>query len=189
MEMSFSLQPKKRALNKKIVIIINGKGGVGKDTVCEIAARHYRAKTVSAITPIKEIACKCGWNGEKDKKSRKFLSDLKRVFIEYNDLPNQYLEKKYQEFMKDDCDILFVHIRENDQIDDFRRRVSAKCVTMLVKSPKIDACAEEYGNYSDDHAEDYEYDYCFINGRNREELEADFLKFLNTLLLQEGILS
>lgn len=184
-----SLLPQdKIALNKKIVIIINGKGGAGKDTVCEIAAQHYRTKIVSAITPIKEIAYKYGWNGEKDKKSRKFLSELKRVFIEYNDLPNQYLEKEYQKFQQGDLDILFVHIRENDQIDDFRRRVSGTCVTMLVRSPKIDGNLEGYGNYSDDHVEDYKYDYYFINETNRKDLEPNFLRFLNELFLKEGIL-
>lgn len=184
-----SLLPQdKIELNKKIVIIINGKGGAGKDTVCEITAQHYRTKIVSAITPIKEIAYKYGWNGEKDKKSRRFLSELKRVFIEYNDLPNRYLEKEYQKFKQSDFDILFVHIRENDQIDDFRRRVSGLCVTLLVRSPKIDGNLEEYGNYSDDHVEDYKYDYYFINGAKKEEIESVFLRFLNTLFLREGIL-
>lgn len=174
-------------LNQKIVIIINGKGGAGKDTVCEIAARHYRAENISAITPIKEIASRCGWNGEKDKKSRKFLSDLKRVFVEYNDLPNRYLEQEYQKFMQGGRDILFVHIRESDQIDAFRSKVSARCVTLLVKSPRIDGSAEEYGNDSDDRVEDYAYDYCFVNGTQREELESSFLRFFRELLRKEGV--
>lgn len=181
------LPQEKKALNEKIVIIINGKGGAGKDTVCEIAAQHYRAKIISAITPIKEIAYKGGWSGEKDKKSRKLLSDLKRAFIEYNDLPNQYLETEYQEFKQSDRDILFVHIRENDQIDGFRKRVSGKCVTLLVRFPKIDESSEEYGNYSDDHVEDYRYDYYFLNDTTREELESNFLRFLHELFRKEGL--
>lgn len=188
MERNSLLQKKEILLNNKIVIIINGKGGVGKDTVCEIAAQYYRTKIISAITPIKEIAYNCGWNGGKDKKSRKFLSDLKRAFIEYNDLPNRYLENEYQKFVQSDRDILFVHIRENDQIDDFRRRVSIKCVTMLVRFPRPDANAEEYGNYSDDNVEDYKYDYYFINETQKKELEPAFLKFLTALLVKEGVI-
>ena len=72
-------------LKDKIVIIINGKGGAGKDTVCDIAAKFYKVEIISAITPIKEIATSFGWRGEKDRRARKFLSDLKRAFIEYND--------------------------------------------------------------------------------------------------------
>ena len=60
-------------LTEKIVIIINGKGGAGKDTVCEIAARYFNVEIISAITPIKDIARQHGWNGEKDNKARKFL--------------------------------------------------------------------------------------------------------------------
>lgn len=35
---------------KKTVIIINGAGGAGKDTLCAIAARHYAVTSVSAVT-------------------------------------------------------------------------------------------------------------------------------------------
>ena len=45
---------------EKIVIIINGVGGAGKDTLCDLASKHYKVKNISAITPIKEIAQKCG---------------------------------------------------------------------------------------------------------------------------------
>ena len=31
-------------MTKKVVIIINGKGGSGKDTLCELAAKHYKVK-------------------------------------------------------------------------------------------------------------------------------------------------
>ena len=56
---------------EKIVIIINGLGGAGKDTLCDLVAKHYKVRNVSAITPIKNIAQKYGWNGEKDVKSDK----------------------------------------------------------------------------------------------------------------------
>ena len=50
---------------KKIVIIINGNGGAGKDTLCDFAGEVYDTMNISAITPIKEIAKANGWNGEK----------------------------------------------------------------------------------------------------------------------------
>lgn len=174
-------------LNEKIVIIVNGKGGAGKDTVCEIAANFFRVKIISAITPIKEIAANYGWHGEKDEKSRRFLSDLKRAFIEYNDLPNCYLEKEYHKFENSDIDILFVHIREKDQIDDFKQRVKVKCVTMLVRSSKIEDDNKQYGNYSDDNVEDYSYDYYYTNGKPLEVLVPDFMNFLYELFITEGV--
>ena len=50
---------------KKTVIVINGAGGVGKDTLCDAVALHLPTCNISSITPIKEIARTFGWNGEK----------------------------------------------------------------------------------------------------------------------------
>ena len=42
-------------MNKQI-IIINGQGGVGKDTICDIVKKYYGVKIVSSIDMIKAIA-------------------------------------------------------------------------------------------------------------------------------------
>ena len=94
---------KKRKLSvnmNKFVIVINGRAEVGKDTLCDFIIENYRAKKISAITPILKIAYANGWDGKKDAKSRKFLSDLKRIFIDFNDLPNNYLIQEQQIFCK-----------------------------------------------------------------------------------------
>jgi len=203
-----SLTPfKQKRLSEKLVIIINGKGGVGKDTVCDVAAKFFRVKVVSSITPIKEVAAHCGWTGEKDNKSRKFLADLKALLIDYNGLPNNYLEKEYNDFMlsgncgdnrgnissnkcSNTCnenDLLFVHIREGSQIDDFKKRIPSKCITLIIRSPVIDSTNVVYGNVSDDDVEDYDYDYSFTNGSSLEALDRDFIEFLNELFATEGI--
>ena len=43
-----------------------------------------KVENISSITPIKDLAKLCGWGGEKNEKSRKFLSDLKQLLIDYN---------------------------------------------------------------------------------------------------------
>ena len=73
------MKKKKYLLSEKIVVIINGKGGVGKDTLCNTSTTYFMSEMISAITPIKEVAKMCGWKGDKSSKSRKFLSDLKRL--------------------------------------------------------------------------------------------------------------
>lgn len=166
---------------KKIVIIINGKGGSGKDTLCELAAKHYKVKIISAITPIKDIAKVNGWSGEKDEKSRKFLSDLKRVFIEYNDLPTRYLLSQYQEFSKDkETEILFVHIRETDEINKFKQQIEGACVTLLIKRPLVDSII--IGNDSDDQVDTMDYDYYFVNNKSISHIENEFVEFIKVII-------
>lgn len=168
---------------EKIVIIINGNGGAGKDTLCNIAAKHFKAQIVSSITPIKEIAQKYGgWNGEKDNKSRKFLSDLKELFVEYNDLPFTYLCREYDNFMESSNQILFVHIREASEIDKFKKHISIPCYTLLV-TRKSNA-EISWGNASDDNVDMYPYDLIYENDKPLNESEQDFCDFLlkNTLL-------
>lgn len=165
---------------EKIVIIINGRGGVGKDTICRLAAKHYKVKVISAITPIKEIAKNYGWNGQKDSKSRKFLSDLKRVFIEYNDLPTKYLYDQYKQFLKDDNEVLFVQIREIDEIEKFKRLVQIKCVTLLIK--RSTNAEIVWGNASDDEVEHYDYDICYDNCRPVSKAETDISFLIGALI-------
>lgn len=166
----------------KVVIIINGKGGVGKDTVCDITAKHYNVQNVSAITPIKNIAKLGGWNGEKDEKARKLLSDLKRIFIEYNDLPSTYLLDEFNKFMNDDeAEILFMHIREGSEIDKIKKLIACPCVTLLIERPSITSII--FGNASDDEVTNYIYDYIYMNDSpNLEALSYDFINFLRRIL-------
>lgn len=167
----------------KIVIIINGVGGAGKDTLCNLAAKHYKAKNISAITPIKDIARNYGWNGEKDAKSRKFLSDLKRVFIDYNDLPTRYLYSQYKEFVESEDNILFVHIREKEEIEKFKKLVTLRCITLLVD--RRTSNATKWGNASDDEVENYQYDFSFENNKSLPIIEQEFVSFLYNLLTNE----
>ncbi len=172
---------------KQTIIVINGRGGCGKDTLCDIAAKHYRVKNVSSITPIKELAAKAGWQGEKDPKSRKMLADLKQLFTEYNDLCNNYILKKAESFLSGDEEIMFVHIREGSEIAKFVRSAQnlagALCKTLLVVRNTDDYSNEALGNAADDCVNEYSYDWRYENSAHTlEELESDFINFLKTVL-------
>ena len=163
----------------KIVIIINGRGGVGKDALCDLAAKHYEVMNVSSITPVKTIAEICGWDGTKDAKSRKFLSDLKRVLTDFNDFPTNYLFSCYQAFLKGNSDIMFAHIREGSEIEKFRNLVvGCPCLTLLVRRNQ----GEEWGNSSDDEVENFSYDLEFSNNGTLEEAERKFVLLLESVL-------
>ena len=161
---------------KKTVIVINGSGGVGKDTLCGFAAERYRAVNYSSVDPIKSLARQAGWNGEKDDRSRKFLSDLKRLTSDYNDLPTVYLIGRCREFMAGDAEVMFVHIRECEQIAHFIEAAAAegiKPLTLLVRRGE----GRTYGNVSDDNVEDYDYDLIYRNDKPLEAAREDFLRF------------
>lgn len=158
----------------KLTIVINGRGGVGKDTLCDFTAQFYRVRNISSVDPIKAIARAHGWNGEKDLRSRKFLSDLKRVFTEYNDLPNRYMMEQHAEFLKTDEQILFVHIRESDQIASFVKLLEGHTVLTLLVRRDEGMPQGRYGNASDDDVESYPYDYYYDNNAPLEDTPALF---------------
>lgn len=161
---------------EKTVIIINGAGGVGKDTICNIVASHYKTEIVSSIDIIKKIATMGGWNcSDKSHEARKLLSSLKKDFAEYNDLPTNYILDKYNKFMDDNGTILFVHIREPNEIEKFKNQVHSKCITLLITSDKIKP--GNYGNTSDDNVENYNYDYVYENKYGDKQLETHFMSF------------
>ena len=144
----------------KLTIIINGRPGSGKDTLCDAVIRQGRARKVSSIEPIMAIAKLGGWDGVKDAKSRKLLSDLKSLFSEFNGLPNRYLLEHHQAFLQSGDDIIFVHIRESDQITAFIDGIKEPVVSLLIRRP---GTSGHMGNRSDDETESYTYDVVFDN--------------------------
>ena len=165
----------------KVAIVINGAGGVGKDTLCSLAAKHFKIKNVSSITPIKEIAALCGWDGRKDNKARKFLSDLKNLCVEYNNYPTLWAKAQHDEFLLSDEQIMFLHIREPEEIEKFVSATGGAAKTLLVRGGRR-MSNEKYGNVSDDGVENYSYDYYFLNEDTLEVAEREFVKLLEEII-------
>ncbi len=171
---------------KKLVLVINGSGGVGKDTLCYLAARYFKVENISSITPIKEIAATCGWNGEKDDRARRFLSDLKQLTVAYNDYPTNWIYEKYTAFLKSDAEILFVHIREGEEIRKFVEKTKGDAKTLLIRGGKrFQKRDGNFGNRSDDEVENYTYDYYFLNEKPLREVEPLFIELLRSILAKE----
>ena len=166
---------------KKTVIVINGAGGVGKDTLCDLAAKHFKVKNISSITPIKNIAKDCGWGGEKDDKARKFLSDLKRTLVEYNDYPTTWAIGEYNDFLSSDEEVMFVHIREAQEIEKFVKRTNGSAKTLLVRGgERMKKTA--YGNASDDLVEAYNYDFYYVNEKSLDVAEREFCELIEKIM-------
>lgn len=166
---------------KKLIVVINGRGGVGKDTLCDVVGQRFKTFNVSSITPIKEVAWELGWDNIKDEKGRKFLSDLKAITMQYNpDFFIDYLIEKVKSFYLSDDEVMFVHIREIDQINKFELAVQklgtlnneVTVKDLLVRRAAIDI--NPYGNISDDNVFNYQYDYCYDNDSKFEEVDVVF---------------
>ena len=111
------------------VIIVNGSSSTGKDNFVNYFKKHYgKNKCVnwSTIDKVKKISKRnFGWNGKKTDEARKFLSEIKRLWIEYNNGTFEdmvaKISKHYSKLNESEkCDfIYFIHCREPYEIQKF----------------------------------------------------------------------
>ena len=168
------------------VVIVNGRPGCGKTTfenICQDILGSQYCKSRSSIDKIKEIATMGGWQGGKELKDRKLLSDLKRVFTEYNDLPTldiiKFLsswESNLESFHVSGMPhVLFVDIREPENIAKLKKTLNA--ITLLIRRPGDDDI--EISNDSDLQVFEYDYDWVINNDGSFEDLEGAAERFIN----------
>lgn len=172
-----------------MIVVINGAPGAGKDLFCELtteAIGENFCKTISSIDPIKEIAKRCGWDGQKDFKSRKFLSDLKDLLTNYNDFPFEDIVHKtlclkygFEIFdIKENKYIIFVHIREPKEIEKFVSKTGA--LTLLIRREVAEN--GPISNHADAYVLEYPYyDFVIENNGTIEELKEKAKKFVEML--------
>lgn len=161
----------------KDIIVINGSGGVGKDTFVDFCKKYAKVMNISSVDKVKEAArILTGWNGEKDEKSRKLLSDLKEMGIEYNDAPFRYITNMVEEFKNSDLELMFIHIREPKEIEKCKKAFGAKA--LLITNKNVSAIMT---NHSDKDVLEFEYDYHIQNDGTLEELEGKAEQFVNEL--------
>lgn len=164
------------------IILINGAGGVGKDTFVEICQRMTKQDeilNISTITPVKEAAAILGWDGVKDAKGRKFLSDLKDLATEYYDLSANYISKIVEESKNSKVRAIFIHVREPAEIGRFEEMFNA--TTLLIRNKRIKPIES---NHADRNVENYFYNFTIDNDEGILELTrkaADFLREIGVL--------
>lgn len=159
--------------NNKEIIVINGTGGSGKDTFVEFCMKYAKVKNFSSIDKVKEIARLIGWDGQKREKDRKFLSDLKKLTTDYCDMPFNTIKDAVDEFNNSDDEIMFIHVREPEEIKKVVDAFDAK--TLLVKRVGL---ANIESNYSDANVDNYPYDYV-IENNTLEQLDSTALNLVN----------
>lgn len=164
-------------MNKKIVII-NGNGGVGKDTFVDFCSNYAKVKKASTVDIVKEAArILVSYNNETDEKTRKFLSDLKTLSSKYNDAPYKYLIRSVDEFLKSENDILFLFVREIREIKKLKKDIDA--ITLLIKN---DDKKFIKSNYADEGVLNYDYDYIIINKFEKQDFLLKAEEFVGKIL-------
>lgn len=161
----------------KSIVVINGSGGVGKDTFVEFCKEFAKVKNISSVDKVKEAATVLvGWNGEKDEKSRKLLSDLKELGIEYNDAPFKYITNMVEEFKNSEDELMFIHIREASEIQKCKDSFNASA--LLITNKNVAAIST---NHSDKNINEFNYDYHVENDGTLEELRKKAKEFVSDL--------
>ena len=168
------------------VIIVNGAPSAGKSTfeeMCQIYAREewenkIRVDITSTVDFVKDIAKQCGWDGTKDLKNRKFLSDLKDLLTEWNDVPFKKIEQKVKWLeMTNENYILMVDCREPVEIQKFKDRLNA--LTVLVRREQVES--EETSNHADAEVMNYNYDLTIWNNSDKIDLANKVVDFMEQL--------
>lgn len=167
------------------IFIMNGKGTSGKSSfenmVKKIANKNgNRIEILSTIDYVKNIAREFGWNGEKEQKDRKMLSNLKDLLTEWNDIPHKVVCKKIEQYRQKNIAAIFIDSREPSDIKRFVKEYQA--LTILMKRSTLDLI---YGNHADDCVEDYEYDIIIDNSRGLKELQEEAEIFYDTFIKEE----
>lgn len=83
----------------KKIIVINGLPKSGKDTFASFASKYATTTNFSSVDFVKEVAKFAGWNGVKDLKARLFLSKLKELLADYDDIPYKKIAEEIAWFM------------------------------------------------------------------------------------------
>ena len=181
------------------IFVINGSGGVGKDTfvnlveeilkkykikifTCEdnendFLERTYVVESCDSVSNIKVAATFLGWdNSQKTEKDRKFLSDLKALATKYYDSPFKLMENSINHLYEKHASfpqILFLHIREPEEIQRVVNGFGAK--TILVKRDSVEHITS---NAADANVFNYTYDYVIENNGTIEDLKDTAERFL-----------
>ena len=128
------------------VALINGRPSSGKTTFEKICSEkcdyfshtqgfrpnyYLHINIISTIDFIKKIAYDCGWDGTKTLENRKFLSKLKDLLTEWNDVPYKKIIEHINSLPKDSDWIVFVDCREPKEIQRLKdKKMYNRSVTM-----------------------------------------------------------
>lgn len=167
----------------KKIFILNGSGGVGKDTFVKLCDKYITTIHYSIAFNTKCIARDLGCYG-KSEKDRRFLSDLLDLSAVYNDKPFKDVESIVKDFKNkktNDDVFLFIDMREPKDIERAVNEFDAE--TILITNNKIKHIKS---NHADASVYDYTaYDYQIENNGSIDDFEIKVKEFINAVISKE----
>lgn len=176
----------------KRIVVINGSGTSGKDEIAKISQDLFvfpsncfleiNVRVISSIDRVKEIAKQFGWYGHKNDLGRRFLSDIKDAWTKFNNGPLMDISKKINELDSDKDWLVFVHIREPEEIHKMKYFTGindehGEIFTLLIRRPGV----EQFDNHADQEVEEYTYDYIIENDGTLDDLKEHVRLFLKDI--------
>ena len=171
-------------MEKKLVVVINGAPGIGKDTFIEkckdyIADHYYSIKiyNFSSIQPAVDLAREYHWNTRKDPTSRNMLAEIKQYLDKWFDASFKYITQKIHNINDYILSIIFVHIREPENIDKlkeyYKDNKMVEFITLYIESDDY-KIQEGITNSSDLNTGNYDYDFRLEVPRveNKEDIDT-----------------
>ena len=164
------------------VVILNGSARSGKDQFAKFCKKYYPdCVNWSTIDKVKKIAKRnFGWDDKKTDEARLFLSEIKRVWSEFNNGPFEDMVKKIDnhhskldEKKKEDF-IYFIHCREPHEIQKFVDKYNSHCITVLLERND----REVPNNNSDKNVANFKYDHIIVNNGDKKDLENTAIFFI-----------
>lgn len=171
------------------VVVVNGSPGSGKTTfekMCDDKCffdnepgyyknTHLTVKLLSTVDRVKELALTMGWDGTKSPRNRKFLSDLKDLLTNWNDLPFRAVKHEIDHLCKEGGDwLVFVDCREPEEIQRFKDTYNA--TTLLIRRESAETAGTS--NHADANVLNYEYDLIIENNSDIIDLENKVDSFI-----------
>ena len=166
-------------------IIVGGFPRSGKSTFVsyckEIIGENYTLD-ISTVDLVKHLAALAGWDGTKTPKNRKFLSDLKQLLIEWDDVPYKDVIRTAQN-ARTDLDAygvnhtlyVFVQCREPEEIQKFVDRVGAHTVFISREDHETPT------NESDITTRRYNYEATIFNDGDLDQLKLCAQAYVKSL--------
>jgi len=161
--------------------VINGVARSGKNTFVDIVNLYLKSqgsvvevRDISSVDRVKEAAITLGWNGIKDDKGRRFLSDLKILSTDSYDGPMNYMKI----IAEMESGIKFFHIREPEEIAKFVSEFP-DTRTICINRKGIDVP----NNAADQNVDLHDYDHYIDNNGTLEDFTKAAIEFTKSSIL------